>query len=238
MKKQWLQPVLTANGTIGVSDFACQSGGGADSSAYKVFDSSNTSYMNYMNPDAWLMFYVKQEIEITEITVQGLDGKGFLPYSGKFQVSTDDGTTWTDVGTWEDTENTRKSADIIFNEGITSVTGHYFRLYSTGRPANGSDNADLTNVIITALAETEIEFTQPVFTATYKNDTPNIVLDTSSDNLNLVVTYEDTNDFFYDVSVTVIAIVETFYDTERIKNNENTSKIGIYSDLKIYLDGK
>lgn len=241
MKKQWVQPILTENGTMGVSDFACQSGGGATTNAYKAFDdSSSITYINYMNPDAWLMFYIKDEIEITGITVQGIDGKGYLPYSGKFQVSTDDGATWTDIGTWEDTENTRKSADVIFNEGITSVTGyHYFRLYSTGRPANGTDNCIFTNVIITAFSETEIEFVQPAFTVTYKDDTPNIVLDTSSNNLNLVATYEEQpNEFFYDVSVTVIAIVDTIYSIERIKNNTNTNKMGIYSDLKIYLDGK
>ena len=155
---KWIQPVLTENGTIGVSNFACQSGGGAAADAYKAFDSSTSSYVNYMNPDAWLMFYSKDEIEITGISLTSPDND--LPYTGKFQVSTDDGNTWTDVGTWKDTALSNAYAKIEFNEGITSVTGHYFRFYSTSRSYNHTSNGDIGNVKITAYNKTHTSIFQ------------------------------------------------------------------------------
>lgn len=141
---QWIQPVLTANGSIG-DVLAVSSGGGATSDAYKAFDSSDSSYVNKMNSGAWLQFVTRATIKINAITISS---NGSLPQAGIFQVSYDNGATWTQCGTWTDTLGTSTTANIVFD---TSVTGNYFRFLSQGRSlAKPDNNADFCNVIINA----------------------------------------------------------------------------------------
>ena len=142
----WVQPVLTANGTIGQSEFAVASGGGAESDAYKAFDSSASSYVNKMNSGAWLSFYSKTWLVISDILITSNQS---LPSQGIFQVSYDDGATWEQIGSWQDEEETGNSAHIVFSEGV--ATGNYFRFVSQGRSlAKPNNNADFCNVAITA----------------------------------------------------------------------------------------
>ena len=142
----WIQPVLTANGAIGQSDFAVSSGGGAASDAYKAFDNSSSSYVNKMNADAWLMFYVKATISINSIV---LSSSGSLPQAGILQISYDEGTTWTQVGSWQDTAGTGNSATVVID--TANVQGNYWRLVSQGKSlAKPNNNADFTNVAIDA----------------------------------------------------------------------------------------
>lgn len=141
---QWIQPVLTANGSIG-DVLAVSSGGGATSDAYKAFDSSDSSYVNKMNSGAWLQFVTQASIKINAITISS---NGSLPQAGIFQVSYDNGATWTQCGSWTDTLGTGTTANIVFD---TSVTGNYFRFLSQGRSlARPNNNADFCNVIINA----------------------------------------------------------------------------------------
>ena len=142
----WTQPVLTANGTIGINNFAVTSGGGADSDAYKAFDSSATSYCNKMNSGAWLEFYSAVTLTISDILITS---QGGLPSQGIFQISHDAGTTWEQCGTWTDTDGLGESAHVILDDG--SATGRYFRFLSQGKSlAKPSNNADFCNVTITA----------------------------------------------------------------------------------------
>ena len=141
---QWIQPVLTANDSD--SDFIVSSGGGADSTAWRAFDSSLTTYVNKMNADAFLQFVTKDTISISAVTIFSNDK--CLPAEGIFQVSYDDGETWLQVGAWTDTNATSISADIVFD---SAVEGNYFRIVSKGRSiVNPRSNADISNVVITA----------------------------------------------------------------------------------------
>lgn len=142
---QWVQPVLTANGEIGVDEFAVASS--ADTAnAYKAFDSSATSYVNKMNAGEWLEFYSKTPIRIFDIT---LTSTGGLPAQGIFQISYDGGETWTQVGTWTDSDSEGKSAKVIWDSDYPA--GQYFRLLSQARSIpHPSNNADFCNVVITA----------------------------------------------------------------------------------------
>lgn len=142
----WTQPVLTANGTIGQGDFAVASGGGAESDAYKAFDNSASSYVNKMNSGAWLEFYSRISLTISDIVITS---EGSLPSQGVFQVSNDSGETWVEVGSWQDTDGLGESAHVVFDDG--TVTGKYFRFVSQGKSlAKPNNNADFSNVVITA----------------------------------------------------------------------------------------
>ena len=142
----WTQPVLTANGTIGINNFAVASGGGAASDAYKAFDSSASSYCNKMNSGAWLEFYSAVTLTISDILITS---QGGLPSQGIFQISHDAGTTWEQCGTWTDTDGLGESAHVIFDDD--SATGRYFRFLSQGKSlAKPNNNAGFCNVTITA----------------------------------------------------------------------------------------
>lgn len=142
----WTQPILTANGTIGQSNFAVASGGGADSDAYKAFDSSAGSYVNKMNSGAWLKFFSKPFLAISDILITS---EGSLPSQGIFQVSYDNGVTWKQCGSWQDTDKRGESAHVVIDSG--SVTGQFFRFLSQGKSlAMPNNNADFCNVAITA----------------------------------------------------------------------------------------
>ena len=150
----WNQPILSANGTIGQDDFAVVSGGGADSNAYLAFDDDISTYLNAMNADAWLIFYIKNSIKIDTVVVQS---EGYLPARGKLQYS-DDGTTWIDCGTWEDTEQAGNSATVDCNDKLNPHS--YWRLYSLSRSVNyPSKNADFGNIIINGFEGNKGEFT-------------------------------------------------------------------------------
>ncbi len=141
---QWIQPVLTSNNSN--TELIVSSGGGADSAAWKAFDSSATSYLNAMNSGAWLQIITAKTIEISAINITS---RGSLPRAGIFQISYDEGETWQDVGTWTDTLGTGNTADIVFDNGYP--VGNYFRILSQGKSlANPGYNADLSNVTITA----------------------------------------------------------------------------------------
>lgn len=142
----WTQPILTANGTIGTSEFAVASGGGADSDAYKAFDNSDSSYVNKMNSGAWLKFFSQTWLVISDIVITS---KGSLPSQGIFQVSCDNGVTWQQCGSWQDSDALGESAHVVIDSG--SVTGQFFRFVSQGKSlAKPNNNADFCNVIITA----------------------------------------------------------------------------------------
>lgn len=143
---QWVQPVLTANGKIGVDEFAVSSSTDT-ANAYKAFDSSATSYVNKMNAGEWLEFYSKTPIRIFDIALK--DGGGYLPAQGIFQVSYDGGETWTQAGTWTDSDGKGISAKIIWDSGHPA--GQYFRLLSQARSIPyPNNNAGFYNIVITA----------------------------------------------------------------------------------------
>lgn len=152
----WTQPILTANGTIGVDEFAVASGGGATSDAYKAFDGSASSYVNKMNSGAWLSFYSKTFLVISGIALT--DGDGYLPAQGIFQVSYDGGETWQQCGTWQDTDALGTSANVVIDGG--NVTGQYFRLLSQSRSIpKPNGNAGFYNIVITADTTNEFPLT-------------------------------------------------------------------------------
>lgn len=139
----WIQPILTANDSD--EALVVSSGGGAID-AYKAFDDSTTTRCDKMNVDAWLQFVTLDEIEITAINITS---NGYLPASGIFQVSNDNGITWIDVGTWTDTSEGSTAANIVFNNG--TVQGNFFRLLSKSRSIRRPNlAADIANVQITA----------------------------------------------------------------------------------------
>lgn len=237
----WVQPILTANGTIGTSEFAVASGGGADSDAYKAFDSSASSYVNKMNSGAWLKFFSQTWLAISDIVITS---EGSLPSQGIFQVSYDNGVTWQQCGSWQDTTKKGTSAHVVINNRV--VTGQYFRFVSQGRSlANPNNNADFCNVTITAEAVPESTFI--FFADVQRKLSNNIEVNADLERIlrqkwrytnagtadDLIITGTTLTDLPADKSVTGSA----FYQTTRAKCFDLPTTEEIWIKFDVYFDG-
>lgn len=138
----WKWPELTANGTPGGDTMAVWSNfAGGD--AYKAFRDDFTVYLNRFNSGNWIRLYTPDEIHMS---LAGLrSSSGSIPSHGIIQAS-DDGNTWTTIGTWDDEERNDSVTASVDDGGHTY---HYFSFQSTSRCAKKPDNnADVTHIAV------------------------------------------------------------------------------------------
>lgn len=137
----FVQPVLTANGTIGGDSFAVAAN---VTEAYKAFDNSASSYCNRLNADCWLEWYNPQPM-LMESVQWSASGASYMQRAGLLQYSDDD-SVWTTAVEWD---NSGSENPFTVQVGESHGSHKYWRLYFTTK-GTSSGNSDVSNVILTA----------------------------------------------------------------------------------------
>ena len=127
----WTQPVLSSNGTMGGSSFACDmSSINSSRYAWHAFDGSTAQVADNQaqtsnSMPAWISFYNPEPIIVTQMTVYNGDTP---PVDWEFQCS-DDNSTWTTLtsGTNTVTTNWENWSFDVPNSGAHK----YYRFYVT-----------------------------------------------------------------------------------------------------------
>lgn len=156
---QFVQPILSSNGTPGGSSFAVfcssyESTYGRD--AWMAFDGNKTSQgwfasgpASISNPE-YIGWYNPTPIKVTSLDVtNAVNDYDYTAKGGKVQYS-DDGTNWTDETTWT---NNNTTAWATWTIAVNANTFHkYWRLYVT----NSSSQLGICEISINAIAEATI----------------------------------------------------------------------------------
>lgn len=147
----WQQPVLSANGTMGGSGFACSvsaykletSGSVAD--AYGAFDNDANTYWRSGTTSGWIQFYNPVPLKVSAIKW------GYFysyPTGGNVQGS-NDGETWTTLTTWTN------SSEADFTISLNHQDHYrYYRINVTGV---NKDVIHAHSLTITATYQEEVE---------------------------------------------------------------------------------
>ncbi len=107
VEKDFVQPVISSNGTMGGNVFACESSTGTNN-AYKALDNSTStqwqSASNYSNTAQWLTFYNPFPINVTKVictTPKNTSSEGWN-YQWQLKDATlqgsNDNVNWVDLG--------------------------------------------------------------------------------------------------------------------------------------------
>ena len=150
----FVQPELTANGTIGGAAFAVAADSEVDANrpAWKAFDGSevlsNTSTDQWHSGNGqphWIKFYNPDLLRVSKITIfNGADN--VLPLAWEFQCS-DDNSTWTTLTSGTNTNLTQGSN---WDFTVSDSGWHkYYRFYTTTGYGADSGYLGLTEVEIT-----------------------------------------------------------------------------------------
>ena len=156
----FVQPTLTADGTLGGADFACAcdstyNRGGNPDYAWHAFDGrtnvSTTYPSSFWNSGSgqphWIEFYNPQPLEVTNIKIYNGES-GSVPQDWQFQCS-DDNSTWTTLTSGTNT-TTGQGADWNFN--VTDSGNHkYYRFYTTTSQGQYSAHLTIAEIVITGL---------------------------------------------------------------------------------------
>lgn len=104
--KEWTQPVLSANGTLGGASFAVSADTATSGhDAYAAFDGDTTTYWRCDTSAGYLIVYNPIPLKITAIHLAPLITSGFVygtPSAGSI-LGSDDGTTWTKLDDFTNT---------------------------------------------------------------------------------------------------------------------------------------
>lgn len=152
--KPWSQPFLTANGTLGVDDFAVSATSQYSSNApYKCFTTNTNeawlagaTSISEADPQYYTLYY-KTPVMISSIDMKNRDTTNEMLGNFVFQ-SSDDGETWWDVATFEN-RNTTGGAIVTF--AINETTAHtYHRFKITSNIAGASGRVSIGSLTIKA----------------------------------------------------------------------------------------
>lgn len=147
-EQTWVQPKLTSNGLVGISEFATEASSERDIRlAYRAFDGSNLDsevdcWHTMRGQIGWLVWYVKNPIKISSLTIYNRpmwDNKATTVNSIKeweLQVS-DDGVTWRTIKNGTNSNNDAQSGWDITIESSVQVYSNYWRLNI--HSSNGTD---------------------------------------------------------------------------------------------------
>ena len=137
----WVQPILTSNGTMGVSDFAVSASSEYDPirQAYRAFDGSNIdSYIDCWHSDGkdneWLSWFTKNPIKISSLTIfnrslYNNDASSVNAIKGwELQVSNDDGNSWRTLKNGTNSNTEPYGSWTITIENTVQVFSNYWRL--------------------------------------------------------------------------------------------------------------
>ena len=150
----FVQPALTADGTIGGDSFACDMDSRYSSevhyACWRAFDGRTVfnQYRQAITADGqphWIEFYNPVPLVVTKMTVyNGYDTS--LPLAWQFQCS-DDNTTWTTIASGTNTNYTEGgewSFDVA-NSGLHK----YYRFYTTSGYGTNSGTLAISEFVIT-----------------------------------------------------------------------------------------
>ena len=156
----FVQPTLTADGTLGGADFACAcdstyNRGGNPDYAWHAFDGrtnvSTTYPSSFWNSGSgqphWIEFYNPEPLAVTNIKIYNGES-GSVAKDWQFQCS-DDGSTWTTLTSGTNT-TTGQGADWNFN--VTDSGNHkYYRFYTTSAQGSFSAHTTIAEIEITGI---------------------------------------------------------------------------------------
>lgn len=147
----WQQPILSANGTMGGSEFACSASAtntessGTATDAWGVFDNNTNTYWRSGTTSGWIQFYNPVPLKVSAIKW------GYFysyPTGGNVQGS-NDGTTWTALNTWTNSSE----ADFTINLS----TQQYYKYYRINITGVNKDVIHAHSLTITATYQKEVE---------------------------------------------------------------------------------
>ena len=150
IEKDWIQPVLTSNGTLGGNSFAVGGVSNRESTSnfYKMFDKKTDDYVQFFdNTDNYITFYNPDRLKISSFTISY--------YSGTHMSATlygsNDNKNWTKIVDFNHTNNTQQTT-------ISNPVGYLYHKIANidGHGNNGSGSliiADICEITINATYE-------------------------------------------------------------------------------------
>lgn len=160
--RNFVQPTLSANGTVGGDSFAVQSSGtysasGSNHDTYHAFDNNpNTWWHSTSGMPEWITFYNPVELNVTKLTIQNPDTNNGQLSAGVVQASNDN-STWTDLKSWTNSVSGGLATwDIDLSSNTNSYK--YYRIYITSSAYHHQQGnfAIINQINITATYEEEI----------------------------------------------------------------------------------
>lgn len=151
--KAFIQPTLTANGTMGVDAFAVSSSGwkGATSSLagdiYFAFDSNTENYYRGKANNGWIQFYSKAPIKVNNIRWSFFWA---YPTGGTVQGS-ENGVAWETIKSWSN------NVDEDFTISVNS--SKYFKYYKINISGTNQDVIHCKGLQIYAVEQLEAGYT-------------------------------------------------------------------------------
>lgn len=156
--RPWTQPVLTSNGTMGSSDFACNQSSVLNDNhfCWKAFDnevdknlSEDNSYWHSRGWGGWtnwISWYTKNPIKIKTLTIRNRvdDAPSIKNFSVEYS---DDNSTWTSV--FSATHSKGSLSSISYSINADSYH-NYWRLYITSGYSTGGAHEAIDELIINA----------------------------------------------------------------------------------------
>lgn len=166
--KSFVQPVLSANGTMGGDAFAVMADGEYDSNrpAWKAFDGNivmnNASYdqwhSGYGQPH-WIKFYNPEPLNISKLTIYN-GASNVLPLDWEFQYS--DTNTDEDWHTLTSGTNTELTQNGVWEFDIENSGEHqYYRFRTTS--GSGSDTSYLGITEIQITGSIKVQYNEPMY---------------------------------------------------------------------------
>ncbi len=151
IEEQWVQPVLSANGTLGGSSFAVASSSDYSTSylPYMAFRSDfDTSYWHSASQtdnNWYLIFYNPTAIKVSKLDLT-IYSTSHIPTGGKLQGS-NNGTSWTDVCSFTNTTATNQSDKFVIDARSNTTFYKYYKILFTG---SSSTYVNIGEVVIWA----------------------------------------------------------------------------------------
>lgn len=136
IEEQWVQPLLSANGTLGGNSFAVAASSEYSTSyqAYMAFRGDfDTSYWHSASQtdnNWYLTFYNPTALKVSKLDIT-IYSTSHIPSGGKLQGS-NNGTSWTDVCNFTNTTATNQSDKFVIDARNNTTFYKYYRILFTG----------------------------------------------------------------------------------------------------------
>lgn len=156
-----LAPKMSSNGTwMAENTYSCRSSDSIDKVAYvyRIFNATggSTDRVQAFNENTFMEVCLPEAKNL--VSVDLVSNRGYLPATGIVYYS-DDGETYTECGTWQDTLGTSKTTSVSWGD----VGAHrIWRLMSTARAIkHPSSNADIAIARFTWIESFEVAYSLP-----------------------------------------------------------------------------
>ena len=166
---QWIQPVLSANGTMGGNSFAVNSNviqyQSSINEAYLAFNGSKTGGVFHSTQgvlSGYIDFYNPQALCVKKLTITNQESTANRASKAGIIYGSNDGSNWTQIKSYT---NSVQTAGASWNIDLSDNTNFYkyYRMESSGTPYSGTSTAPYAFWVI---AEIEID---ALYTASASN---------------------------------------------------------------------